>query len=513
MASLTHVAIWTQNGWKRISPEAAGRIYPYGKVSANCKTFMCELCGQYVSFAFNGYTYYFMHNLAEEDKNCPERTFGHGYNYSYTAGEHELPIKIKLTEPAGFELELGLIPVPQELVKDQTDKKITISSTQSDDLNYIYSFDRLNSDAITYLPIGTIPCSQYELSAPEEIQSGYWPKQVRGVPSKGAVFDGRSKRILPEDADVTVGKEYYLMVPYEIYREYADVTIRFVTKQGTGWHVWYLYSIVASDMTRQAAQFFLHYSCRLTKEPITIQPIWPVYIQSPYIIRHREDPVWLHIKGRGDITTKPYPAANMTYYPAGQEIIYAINSNIRQQMISVGRANVLEYTYLWKDNLDVKTKNVEIEVLDKNGTPLDSGIRHQLPVDNFVRVKAPYDGSILVKENGFTIEKRPLKPQSETEVDDIRFGKEIIITQGLDIVWSAQFQQERRQENGLREQEFLELLRQSHARKISIPHTLSAIVPKLKEYPKIKKWLFGKMRSGYIEEDALKNLKKIVRTI
>lgn len=164
-----------------------------------------------VSFAFNGYTYYFMHNLAEEDKNCPERTFGYGYNYSYTAGEHELPIKIKLTEPAGFELELGLIPVPQELVKDQTDKKITISSTQSDDLNYIYSFDRLSPDAITYLPIGTIPCSQYELSAPEDIQSGYWPKQVRGVPTKGAVFDGKSKRILPEDADVTVGKEYYLM--------------------------------------------------------------------------------------------------------------------------------------------------------------------------------------------------------------------------------------------------------------------------------------------------------------
>lgn len=49
MASLTHVCMWSDHGWKRITAEQAARLHPGGTVSARSGLFMCELCGQYVT--------------------------------------------------------------------------------------------------------------------------------------------------------------------------------------------------------------------------------------------------------------------------------------------------------------------------------------------------------------------------------------------------------------------------------------------------------------------------------
>lgn len=51
MASLTHVCVWSKNGWKRITPEEVAREHSRGGVSARSGIFMCSLCGQFaVSF-------------------------------------------------------------------------------------------------------------------------------------------------------------------------------------------------------------------------------------------------------------------------------------------------------------------------------------------------------------------------------------------------------------------------------------------------------------------------------
>ena len=48
MASLTHVCVWSEHGWKKITANEAARLHPGGTVSAASGLFMCELCGQYV---------------------------------------------------------------------------------------------------------------------------------------------------------------------------------------------------------------------------------------------------------------------------------------------------------------------------------------------------------------------------------------------------------------------------------------------------------------------------------
>ena len=53
------------------------------------------------------------------DKSCPERMYVHGYDYTYAAGEHELPIRIVNVTDYGFEFELGLLAVPRIVLNQQ----------------------------------------------------------------------------------------------------------------------------------------------------------------------------------------------------------------------------------------------------------------------------------------------------------------------------------------------------------------------------------------------------------
>ena len=120
MASLNHVCMWEGHGWKRITAEEAAKRYPYGTIHADSGLFMCELCGQYVSLT-NGSirVRYFKHSRAEDEKTCPERTFGPGAYPTYSSTDHDLPIRICVSgnPPSSFSLEMGLVRVPENLLE------------------------------------------------------------------------------------------------------------------------------------------------------------------------------------------------------------------------------------------------------------------------------------------------------------------------------------------------------------------------------------------------------------
>ena len=317
MASLTHVCVWSSKGWTHITPEEVARSHPGGSVSARSGLFMCELCGQYVRFVDGDIqTPHFRHSAYEESKNCPERTFGPGGNYTYVAGEHELPIRIVNITSTGFSFELGLVAVPRELLKKQMRKELTIVPSNKLMTPFVYSYERLNRDVLTYVPIGDCPSEKYTVISSDEIERTYWPHVTNGVRESGAIFDAESGKLLLDDADVIVGKEYYLLSRVRPYNIYNGVSIRQLLKRNISWSTWYLSQVTATDLTESAAKFFLTYHCRLTSQPISIQPIWPVYVQSPYVIQNSGETTWLLIQGQGETTTKTYPAATMLYYPS-----------------------------------------------------------------------------------------------------------------------------------------------------------------------------------------------------
>lgn len=113
MASLTHVCMWSENGWKQITAEQAAKLFPLSTVSAHSGLFMCELCGQYVGLTKEGeLTRHFYHSSYEKSKDCPERTSKIVYSISYNAQEHDLPIRITGVSSTSFRFEIGLIRAP-----------------------------------------------------------------------------------------------------------------------------------------------------------------------------------------------------------------------------------------------------------------------------------------------------------------------------------------------------------------------------------------------------------------
>ena len=163
MASLTHVCMWSDNGWTRITAEQAAKLHPGGTVSAHSGLFMCELCGQYVSLTDGAVqTRHFRHSAYEKSKNCPERIFGAGYSISYGSQEHDLPIRITGVSSSSFRFEIGLIRAPIGLLS--RDFCIEIKPKGVSDPPYRFEKERLNDDRITYLSIGERPFEKYTLN-------------------------------------------------------------------------------------------------------------------------------------------------------------------------------------------------------------------------------------------------------------------------------------------------------------------------------------------------------------
>lgn len=163
MASLTHVCMWSGNGWKRITADQAAKLHPGGTVSAHSGLFMCELCGQYVSLTDGTVqTRHFRHSASEKSKICPERIFGAGYPVFYGSHEHELPIRITGLSSSSFRFEVGLIRAPINSLG--RDFRIEIKPKGILDTSYIFTKERLNDDRITYLPIGERPSEKYTIN-------------------------------------------------------------------------------------------------------------------------------------------------------------------------------------------------------------------------------------------------------------------------------------------------------------------------------------------------------------
>ena len=73
--ALTHVSMkYGDSGWKHVTAEEAETLFPKQSVPAGTRQFICECCGQYVSFTKDGINVrHFKHSRGEEDKTCEER--------------------------------------------------------------------------------------------------------------------------------------------------------------------------------------------------------------------------------------------------------------------------------------------------------------------------------------------------------------------------------------------------------------------------------------------------------
>ena len=162
--------------------------------------------------------------------------------------------------------------------------------------------------------------------------------------------------------------------------------------------------------------------------------------------------------------------------------------------------------YVWREPLDQITSTPTVSVTDIEGRIVQPEIYGKLPLKGVLRIQAPYDGSIAVKKSGRIVEKRRIKTDTLSEIGPIQFGCEVQVFQGLDCVWSIQFQKQ----TPLPDQEeslLLQKLQSSTGPQIAIPHAWGAIAERLEAYPRVKQWLYARIREGRMPESAYKELR------
>ena len=317
MESLTHVSMWSEHGWIRISPQKAAKLCYGGGSSSHSGLFMCELCLQSVCLPnVKKQIPHFRHLSQEADKTCPERVFGNAVSLSYRASDYSLPLRI-LSSRGAYHFEIGFPCIPISILKE-TDSfavKIWPKEQAVQPFQYLYPA-RFQPDGITWLSVGNVPSSGYKVHTTctkSELLS-CWSPNVRGIDLNGTVFDAGTGNMLSHGADVQTDKAYFILqrkpltsVPRSI--QYQKIAEQEVAQFSIRPQIWRLYRIRALDFSESSAKFFMNYRCRLTETPASIRILWPAYVEAPYIIRHKENQLWLYVRGE-NVETKSFPSAN-----------------------------------------------------------------------------------------------------------------------------------------------------------------------------------------------------------
>ena len=122
-------------------------------------------------------------------------------------------------------MELGLLYIPASILKMQKQQQVIIQPLGVSEKPYIYSFERLNSESITYVSVGASPAYKYELTSSDELRT-FWPRFVNGVDGFGSIFDQKTAKKMVDGAEVQVGKVYYLLCSKHLNRNYPSIEAR-----------------------------------------------------------------------------------------------------------------------------------------------------------------------------------------------------------------------------------------------------------------------------------------------
>ncbi len=518
MPSLTHVCMWSDNGWKPITAEQATKLHPGGTVSANSGLFMCELCGQYVILTDGDIRKrYFKHSAYEKSKDCPERRLGAAYSFSYDSKEHDLPIRIRNVSSSSFRFEIGLHRVPTSyLYKDFCIKIKPKGIQETNNETYIYSKERLNSDRITYLPIGERPFEKYIISYHNGSNklNEVWPLEIKGIDPEGTLFEKVSGQKLSYDADVEIGKEYYLLKRgYINKKSWRSIRIQLLVQKRIEKENWVLYVVSASAFNEDAARFYLDFHCRLADHPVSLQLVWPLFVEGNYIIKHNQDSMYMLVDGNvAAVKTFPKGAVCQLDWEFSNPKIYKVGCSSRQQLISVGRTHALQYTYFWKEELEQVGQLPNVTVTDVDGTRIEPGETNDLPRKRILCIKSTFDGGVIIFNNNRIVDKRKLFADKYLELSGLSYGLTVQVVVGLDIVWEIDFIKQNRVVV-VDDISFLKRIANVSGGTIRTPHAVKNMLACMKRYPQVCQWIRKCIKDGVINEQSYRKLQEIYLNI
>lgn len=505
---LTHVCVWdSEIGYRRVTVDEANELYPY-EVPSSRGHFVCELCAQNVGFSkarVDTGTRYFFHSSAAQNKDCEDRQIQLSNAASQrlsSLSSHTMPFRIAVNGST-FTLQLGFFYPPDH--KAHCDKiKIANDTHQT----YEYSFERIERIGTTYLNVGTVPSRIYGIdyvNANAELKK-YWSNKVIGVSATGSLFDGRTGHILLPGAKAFSTNSYYLLQKRQLTITPKDLQIQEISRvRSTDYSIWYLYKIHVKQFSARAAKFFLSYSIFLTEKPTKFYPIWPVYIEDPLFIYHNSNNFYFYLCG-DDAELKSYPATSNALDTHDGKL-YKLYTREREQLISLGKAGALGFSYLIKQPLSKKAAQPKLTIKDFSGAELIEDSYTKLPKSKYISVSCQYDGKAIVRRGQKIEHIYRISSEQDLLIDGLSLGTEICFYHGCDCIRTICFEQPQIDTSTTElDRVMIAKLQTCTGPTVSIPHSFGSLVRKYKSYPQTKKWLYTTLRQGVISRKALRIL-------
>lgn len=498
---LNHVCVWRDGKWKRITEEEADKMFPY-RISSDSGLFMCELCGQFVSFT-KGDTRkrYFKHSRGEMNKECEDRSIGYYNPESIQKKDLELPIRI-IQDQDDYSFQIGLPEIPENILEKQKTNEVIITNEYEE--KRIYSFERLAFRGTTYVDVGKRLASRYELKLGQNTEDiwEFWPKTTITNGREGRLFDVKTGKMLPFDTDVEVGKSYYYFTK-EFLRPRFSPFLKRVSNLDNG----KLYIVRATDLNEENAKFFLSMRARLTNMPLKILNIWPPSVNQDKVVRHTSHAVWMYLSGNARVT-----AEDRLVSPIGEEkdnwSIYRIPIRHNRQFVLIGRTGVLDYCRLQRDEKKYEVEDAKVEITDINKTPLEGYKQQKLPPEKKIFIQAEYDGIAIIqgKERYF---KKKITSDRVTPIENIDFGTSITVTVGCDVVRQICFEQKEKNRNSeVNWSDFLHKIRDAKGRDVTVDSTEFATYCSVIADERVRAFVRNAASRGTLPSEAVALLRK-----
>ncbi len=202
-----------------------------------------------------------------------------------------------------------------------------------------------------------------------------------------------------------------------------------------------------------------------------------------------------------------FPAAAVQKFNCGSADakIYEVFCGGRQQLISAGRTKVLQYTYLWREELNQPGVRPRVLVKDITGADFGSGETDVLPKAGILRINSDFDGELIIYKSNRISEKRPVGADKCIEIDGLTFGTAVQVVVGLDVIWEINFKRQKTV-TAVDEDEILKQITSVSGPMIAVPHSLRNILAGMNRYPRVCRWIRKRIKDGRICEQSYRRL-------
>lgn len=282
--ALTHVSMkYGDSGWKHVTAEEAEALFPKQSVPAGTRQFICECCGQYVSFTKDGINVrHFKHSRGEEDKTCEERVARNAECEIVQYNTYDFPLRLALDD-TDFNLSIG---IPQCAIKTK-DIKVTVQGKREGGHEYIIRNEA--ASGLVWLDLNKDIANSYKIKT--ESRYPNWPEIIAGINPAGTFFDSYGGRRLHEGDEVYAEHDYYMLRKGFEYGR-PSMNTNEVLKIGLNGDIWRVYKVRVRSITYDTTAFFLPFSLNLVKDPIDMKVLWPPVVNVDETYYHDSNEVY-----------------------------------------------------------------------------------------------------------------------------------------------------------------------------------------------------------------------------